>query len=96
MSPLAILIIALSLVIAGVLALRLHAFLTLIVAAMVVAALTPAAAIQRHEMTKNDVRIAEVLPGGMAATASDRRKSLSPGTTYEVFRISNGALCVIN
>jgi len=90
MSPLAILIIALSLVIAGVLALRLHAFLTLIVAAMVVAALTPAAAIQRHEMTKNDVRIAEVLPGGMAATASDRRKSLSGGTAYDVFRISDG------
>ena len=44
MSPLAILVIALALVIAGVLALRLHAFLTLIVAALVVAALTPGAA----------------------------------------------------
>ena len=90
MSPLAILVIALALVIAGVLALRLHAFLTLIVAALVVAALTPGAAIQRHEMTKNEVRIAEVLPGGTAAVASDRRKSLSPGTAYEVFRIVQG------
>ena len=63
LSPLPILAIALAIVITGVLAFRLHAFLTLIVAALAVAALTPASAIERYELSKDGVRIDQLEPG---------------------------------
>lgn len=91
MSPLAILAIALAVVIAGVLALRLHAFLVLVVAALTVAALTPAASIERYELTRTGVHIDSVSPDGGTVFALVRRGQLTAGTTYEVYRLGRGA-----
>jgi GntP family gluconate:H+ symporter len=91
MSPLAILIVALSVVVGGVLAFRLHAFVCLIVGALVVAALTPAASILRHELRKDEVRIESVSPDGRSATLADRKKQLVDDSAYEVHRVADGA-----
>ncbi|MGV3517253.1 GntP family permease [Luteitalea sp.] len=90
MSPLLILAVALAIVITGVLALRLHAFLTLIVAALAVAALTPPASIERYELTREGARIDHVAAARVSVTA--RRGQFVPGTTYEVFRLERGAV----
>jgi len=90
LSPLLILSIALGIVIAGVLVLRLHAFLSLIVAALVVAALTPGAAIQRYELRRDAVRIAAPADRGAAAVVIDRRHQLTAGADYEVYRLIDG------
>ncbi len=85
-----ILAVALAIVVIGVLAFRLHAFLTLIVAALAVAALTPAASIERYELTREGVRIDEVAADGSVATVMDRRSQLAAGVTYDVFRLGQG------
>lgn len=90
MSPLLILAVALAIVITGVLALRLHAFLTLIVAALAVAALTPPASIERYELTREGARVDHVAAARVSVTA--RRGQFAPGTTYEVFRLERGAV----
>ena len=90
MSPLLILAVALAIVITGVLALRLHAFLTLIVAALAVAALTPPASIERYELTREGARVDRVAAARVSVTA--RRGQFVPGTTYEVFRLERGAV----
>jgi GntP family gluconate:H+ symporter len=90
LSPLLILAVALAIVITGVLALRLHAFLTLIVAALAVAALTPPASIERYELTREGARVDHVAAARVSVTA--RRGQFAPGTTYEVFRLERGAV----
>lgn len=91
MSPLLILAIALAIVITGVLAFRLHAFLTLIVAALAVAALTPSAAIERYELSKEGVRIDRLAPDSQGALVLARPGQLKPGVEYGVFRLDPGA-----
>ena len=90
MSPLPILAVALAIVVIGVLAFRLHAFLTLIVAALAVAALTPAASIERYELTREGVRIDGVAADGSSVTVTARRGQLLPGATYDMFRLGQG------
>lgn len=90
MSPFFILVVALTVVIGGVLGLRLHAFLVLIIGALVVAALTPAAAIRRFELRKDEVRVAAVAQDGRSGTVEDRKKQWSDGAMGEVFRIEPG------
>lgn len=91
LSPLPILAIALAIVITGVLAFRLHAFLTLIVAALAVAALTPASAIERYELSKEGVRIDQLEPGNRGALVLARPGQLKQGVAYGVFRLDPGA-----
>jgi GntP family gluconate:H+ symporter len=91
LSPLPILAIALAIVIIGVLALRLHAFLTLIVAALAVAALTPAASIERYELTREGGRIDTVAADGASISVTARRGQFSPGVTYDVIRLEQGS-----
>ena len=91
LSPLPILAIALAIVITGVLAFRLHAFLTLIVAALAVAALTPASAIERYELSREGVRIDQLAPGNRGALVLARPGQLKQGVEYGVFRLDPGA-----
>lgn len=90
LSPLPILAIALAIVITGVLVFRLHAFLTLIVAALVVAALTPLASIERYELTREGVRIDRVLDDGTTVSVTTRHGQLATGTRYDVYRLERG------
>jgi GntP family gluconate:H+ symporter len=90
LSPLLILAVALAIVITGVLAFRLHAFLTLIVAALAVAALTPSPAIERYELSRDGVRIDQLAPGGRALVLA-RPGQLKQGVEYGVFRLDPGA-----
>lgn len=90
MSPLVILIVALAVVLTGVLAFRLHAFLALITGALVVAALTPAASIQRFELRKDEVRIESISPDGRSARIQDRKKQIVDDTHYDAYRIVSG------
>jgi len=91
LSPLLILAIALAIVITGVLAFRLHAFLTLIVAALAVAALTPTPAIERYELSRDAVRIDQLGPSGAGALVLARPGQLRQGVQYGVFRLDPGA-----
>ncbi len=90
MSPIIILVAALTVVIGGVLVFRLHAFLALIVGALVVAALTPAASIRRFELRKDEVRIASVADDGRSAQVLDRKNQLIDGSPYAAYRIEAG------
>jgi GntP family gluconate:H+ symporter len=89
LSPLLILAIALAVVITGVLAFRLHAFLTLIVAALTVAALTPAASIERYELSRDAVRIDQQTPDGHVLALA-RPGQLKSGVEYGVYRLDPG------
>lgn len=91
LSPLLILAVALAIVIIGVLAFRLHAFLTLIVAALAVAALTPAPAIERYELSRDGVRIDQLAPDTRDALVLARPGQLKQGIEYGVFRLDPGA-----
>ncbi len=91
LSPLPILAIALAIVLTGVLAFRLHAFLTLIVAALAVAAVTPRDAIERYELARSAVRIDSVSADGRQAFALARRGSLREGVEYGIFQLDPGA-----
>lgn len=90
MSPLLILAVALAIVITGVLAFRLHAFLTLIVAALFVAALTPSTAIERYELSRDAVRIDSLAADGRALALA-RPGQLKTGVEYGVYRLGPGA-----
>ena len=56
---LTILLTGIVVVIGGVLVLRLHAFLALVLGALVVAALTPAASVEKHEIRQSGFTIVE-------------------------------------
>ncbi len=90
LSPLPILAIALAIVLTGVLAFRLHAFLTLIVAALAVAALTPRATIERHELTREGVRVQRIGDAGEAVFVTPRRP-LAPDIPHDVYRLESGS-----
>ncbi len=90
MSPVVILIVALAVVIGGVLFFRLHAFLVLIVGALVVGALTPTAAVRRFELGKAEVRIESVSADGRSGRVSDRKGQLKDGVDVLAYRIEAG------
>jgi len=90
LSPLLILAVALAIVITGVLVLRLHAFLTLIVAALAVAALTPSASVERYELTREGVRVDRVTDNGRALHVTARQGQLAAGTRYDVYHLGSG------
>jgi gluconate:H+ symporter, GntP family len=60
MDPIVILIIGMVVVVGAILALRLHAFLALIIAALIVAALTPQEAVLEHEAKQRRIEIVGV------------------------------------
>lgn len=89
MSPLWILLIGMVVVVGGVLALRLHAFLALILGAIVVAILTPSQYRQRHALQDPDKRYQLVSTEGTALTL--RAEKLNPvvGTRLIVLRLND-------
>jgi gluconate:H+ symporter, GntP family len=76
MSPLLILLVGMVVVVGGVLALRLHAFLALVLGALVVAALTPAGYVARY--SAGDAARANGL-AVVSVNAADRTVTLTPG-----------------
>ncbi len=72
-ATLGIVAVGLVIVVGGILGLRLHAFLALIVAALSVSALTPAATIEWYDLGRNRVPVADVQPDQLLL-------ELSPGT----------------
>ena len=90
MSPIFILLLALAVVIGGILLFRLHAFLILIVGALVVAALTPAASVRRFELRKDEVRIESIGSNGLAATVRDRKRLSTGVTVGHAYRLVPG------
>jgi GntP family gluconate:H+ symporter len=90
MSPIVILVIALTVVIGGVLWFRLHAFLVLIIGALVVAALTPAASVMRFELGKDAVRIQSLAADRQVTRILDVKKRFTDGGTYDVYRFVEG------
>ena len=90
LSPLPILAVALAIVITGVLAFRLHAFLTLIVAALAVAAITPSASIERYELTREGLRVERLDADARTLHVTARRGQLTSGTTYDVYDLAQG------
>ncbi len=86
MSPIVILVVALTVVIGGVLWFRLHAFLVLIMGALVVAALTPAASVMRFELGKDAVRIRSLSADRQVTRILDVKKRFTDGGIYDVYR----------
>ena len=91
MLSLAIVLVGVAIVIVGVLVFRLHAFLALILAAIVVGALTPPQTIERYESRKRAVRILEVLDEDsqnvQLRLALTRKSGARPGMRYLVQRV---------
>lgn len=59
MSPTIILLIGMAVVLGGVLILRVHAFLALLAAALIVSWLTPGAAVYEHELRSREIQVVE-------------------------------------
>ena len=100
MITLAIVLVGVAIVIVGVLVFRLHAFLALILAAIVVGALTPPQTIERYESRKRAVRILEVLDVDsrdvQLRLALTRKSGAHPGMQYLIQRAEpDGALKTI-
>jgi len=100
MLSLAIVLVGVAIVIVGVLVFRLHAFLALILAAIVVGALTPPQAIERHESRKRAVRILAVLDEDSQDVhlrlALTSKSGARPGMRYLIQRAdADGALKTI-
>ena len=90
MSPLLILFVAVLLVVAGVLVLRLHAALALLAAAVITSLLTPVDFVYQHEITSRASRVVRLAAGGQLVTLqSGSGKSVLAGTQW-VFRRDNG------
>ena len=90
MSPIVILVVALLVVVGGVLAFRLHAFLVLIVGALVVAALTPSGSVARFELGKDAVPVSSLNEDGTTANVRDRKRQLLEGALHPVYRLTPG------
>ncbi len=87
MHPLWTLAIGVAIVIGGVLVLRLHAFLALVLAALAVGALTSTGQIERYAVEKNALTIEAVdLAGGRVTLAARRGDGPRPGAQYLVLR----------
>lgn len=86
MSPLLILLIGMVVVVGGVLALRLHAFLALILGAMVVGLLTPSANTYRFAVRVASVEIVGIDPATNTVTVKGDPGKLSDGTRLIAMR----------
>ncbi len=84
---LGILLIGVTVVVGGVLALRLHAFLALLLGALVVGALTPSAAIERAAVRKDAVRVYSSDAASREVTLRlTEKQGARPGMLYQVVR----------
>ncbi|MBL9128965.1 MAG: GntP family permease, partial [Verrucomicrobiales bacterium] len=90
MSPLAILVVALAVVIGGVLRFRWHAFLVLVVGALAVAALTPRTSILRFELGRETVTLHVLSADRKRGEVVDPKGVLEQGTRHPIFRLQAG------
>ena len=87
MNPLWILAVGIAIVLGGVLLLRLHAFLALVLAALVVGLLTPAAYVERHVIEAGDVAIDSIDPAASEVSLwLDAKHGARVGMRYLVLR----------
>ena len=91
MDPLIILLLAILVVIGGVLWLRLHAFVALFAASLVVACLTPAAAVYDTELRSHGARIVSIDEGAHRVRLRPARGQAVLIGTVHVFRESGSA-----
>jgi len=82
MNPIIILLIGMVIVVVGVLWLRLHAFLTLIIASLVVALLTSPTAVKRNEIDVASVPVMKVNDDGTVELKKGKKQSVVPGKNY--------------
>ncbi len=85
MTPLVLLAIGMAIVVGGILLLRLHAFLALLLAALCVAALTPSEAVYRYELSSQAARVVDY-------DASSRRLTLQGGNATD---LADGAALLV-
>ena len=86
MSSLFILLIAVLIVVGGVLVLKLHAALALLVAAIITTLLTPSESVYQHEITRVASRVVEPSgDGGLATLQSGKGKPVLAGNQW-IFR----------
>jgi gluconate:H+ symporter, GntP family len=86
-ATLAILLAGVVVVVGGVLALRLHAFLALLLGALLVGILTPAATVERFAVQKDAARLLSLDPVAREATlALTEKQGARPGMLYLVVR----------
>ncbi len=98
MNPLWILLIGMVVVVGGVLALRLHAFLALTLGALVVAALTPADAVYRQALRGDrEFRVATATVVGDKAvlTFNPGKVKVTPGTSLQLTKAGDGPVAVV-
>ncbi len=79
MSPILILLVGMGLVIGGILYFRLHAFLALIGAALVVALITPGEFVYQNGVRSEGVKIVEVGEGGVVTLKKGKRQKVIKG-----------------
>ncbi|MGV3721297.1 MAG: GntP family permease [Actinomycetota bacterium] len=78
-------------VVGGILALRLHAFLALVLGALLVGALTPSASVERHALQKDRVSVAAVDAASSEARLKlTRKQGALPGMVYLIARPGAG------
>jgi len=94
MGPFALLFLGMVIVVGGILALRLHAFLALIVAAFTVALLTPKENVLQNEYTAAAVRITGI-EDGMIETKKRKGQSVFPGRTQIVRKGEGGGWSIL-
>ena len=85
MHPFWILLAGMVIVIGGILALRLHAFLALLLGALVVAWLTPEGHVFEHELRSRALRV-QAAEGATVVLAAGIDAGLAPGTRLQLFR----------
>ncbi len=87
-----ILLVGIVVVVGGVLALRLHAFLALVLGALVVGALTPAAWIEAYTIEKNAIKILAVdVDGGNVTLKTNQNQGTRDGMMFAVLRAKSGS-----
>lgn len=87
-----VLAVGVTIVIGGVLLFRLHAFLALILAALVVAALTPPVAVERTQLLAKGVQVVAVdsSQGTITLASSGGGWKFSPDSPYRILRDADG------
>lgn len=94
MHPVLILLIGIAIVVSGVLAFRLHAFLALTLGALTVAALTPRDRVEQYELEAAGVKVVERKDSdeGQALQLKFKESSYAAGDRILVFRETDGQL----
>ena len=87
-----ILLVGIVVVVGGVLALRLHAFLALVLGALIVGMLTPAEWIEAYSIEKNAIKISAVdVDGGNVALKTSQQQGTRDGMMFAVLRAESGS-----